>query len=147
MVKNNLITDKNNKVLYLSSTYEGNVHDKKICDEEGLCFPQEINLWQDTGFQGYSPEGVNIIQPIKKKKGKDLGMNAKKYNQSVSKFRVYVEHVIGRIKIFRIVKDTMRNVITGFEDLIMEICCGLHNFIIEFRPVSNKNPLLYNEKD
>jgi len=118
MIKNNLITDKNNKVLYLSSTYEGSVHDKKICDEEDLCFPQEINLWQDTGFQGYHPKGVHTIQPIKKKKGKILDSEAKKYNKSVSRFRVYVEHVIGRIKIFRIVKDTLRNVLVGFDDLI-----------------------------
>jgi hypothetical protein len=147
MVKNNLITDDKNRVLYLSKTYDGSTHDKKICDEENVKYPDGINLWQDTGFQGHNPVGVNSIQPIKKKKGKELGNEEKKYNKKVSKFRVYVEHTIGRVKIFRIVKEVLRNVKIGFEDLVMEICCGLHNFIISHRPINNKKSFLYNEKD
>lgn len=147
MIKNNLITDINNKVLYLSDTYEGSVHDKKICDEENVSYKKEVNLWKDTGYEGHNPEGVITKQPIKKKKGKELTDEEKKYNLSISKVRVWVEHVMGRVKIFRIVKEIIRNTRTGFSDTVMEMCCGLHNFIISHRPVHNNLMAFINDKD
>jgi hypothetical protein len=32
------------------------------------------------------------------------------------------------------VKDKLRNWKAGFRDLVMETCCGLHNFRLNFRP-------------
>jgi hypothetical protein len=58
-LKNNLIIDIEERLVqYLSETYPGRIHDKCICDIEELVFPPEINLFQDTGFQGYQPPGV-----------------------------------------------------------------------------------------
>src|SRR2546427_7388504 len=45
------------KVNYLSQTYAGKRHDKKIADEESPTYPEDISLYKDTGFQGYEPEG------------------------------------------------------------------------------------------
>jgi hypothetical protein len=36
--------------------------------------------------------------------------------------------VIAGIKRCRIVKDVFRNTSVDFEDMVMEIACGLHNF-------------------
>src|SRR2546427_13299389 len=58
------------KVNYLSQTYAGKRHDKKIADEESPTYPEDISLYKDTGFQGYEPEGVKTFQPQKKPKGK-----------------------------------------------------------------------------
>ena len=33
-----------------------------------------------------------------------------------------------------IVKDKSQNYKTGFTDLVMQTCCGLHNFRLNFRP-------------
>src|SRR5215468_6143083 len=60
------------KVNYLSQTYEGKRHDKKIADEESPTYPADIGVYKDTGFQGYEPEGVKTFQPQKKPKGKEL---------------------------------------------------------------------------
>ena len=46
------------KIKELSTTCEGKKHDKKLADEQALCFPKGSKLWKDTGFQGYEPEGV-----------------------------------------------------------------------------------------
>lgn len=59
-LKNNVITERDGKVVFLSDTYDGKKHDKKIAEEEGYQFPSDSTLWQDTGFQGYAPEGVKI---------------------------------------------------------------------------------------
>ena len=39
-----------------------------------------------------------------------------------------VEHVIAGVKRLRIVKEVFRNTKEKFDDLVMEIACGLHNF-------------------
>lgn len=132
-VKNNLITSPQHEVLYLSETYEGSVHDITIVKEEDWQFPENIMVYQDTGFQGHAPNNVLVMQPLKKPKGKELTKEQKNNNKQISSIRVIVEHTIGKIKIFRIVKDTIRNWKYGFKDLIMEICCGLNNFKVSLR--------------
>jgi len=133
-VKNNLIvTMGKRKVVYLGCTWEGKKHDKKICDEEGHEFPEGSILYQDTGYQGYEPAGVNIRQPKKKPRGKELTMEEKEQNSLISSVRVIVEHVICGVKRCRIVKDVFRNTKDKFDDLVMEIACGLHNFRTAYR--------------
>lgn len=128
-VKNNLIaTLKGRKVAYLSDTHEGKKHDKKICDEEQPTLPAGSTLYKDTGFQGYEPEGVQTVQPKKKPQGQELSAQDKKRNRLISKVRVIVEHVLSGVKRCRIVKDILRNTRAGFDDLVMAIACGLHNF-------------------
>jgi hypothetical protein len=52
-VKNNVISQRRGKVVFLSDTYEGKKHDKAIRDEEDYQFPPRSKLWKDSGFQGY----------------------------------------------------------------------------------------------
>jgi hypothetical protein len=133
-VKNNLIvTPENRKVKYLSGTCEGKKHDKKICDEEKLTFPEGIILNKDTGYQGYEPEGVITRQPKKKPRGGELTRFEKNQNSIISSTRIIVEHVISGVKRCRIVKDVFRNTKKKYDDLVMEIACGLHNFRTECR--------------
>ena len=133
-VKNNLIvTIRKRKVEYLGYTWEGKKHDKKICDEEGHEFPEGSTLYQDTGYQGYEPVGVNICQPRKKPRGRELTVEEKEQNSLISSVRIIVEHVICGIKRCRIVKDVLRNTKDRFADLVMEIACGLHNFRTAYR--------------
>jgi len=49
-------------------------------------------------------------------------------NSILSGIRIVVEHVIAGIKRCRIVKEIFRNTIDGFDDIVMELACGLHNF-------------------
>lgn len=54
-------------------------------------------------------------------------------NQIISKTRIVVEHLIGGVKRCRIVKEVFRNTREGFDDLAMEIACGLYNFRMRCR--------------
>ena len=105
--------------MLLTPTCEGRI-DKRIADATRYCLPNGSTLFQDSGFQGFSLQGINIIQPKKKPKGRDLTER----NRLISSIRVRVEHAKG------IVKDKLRNWKKGFSDLVMETCCGLHNFRI-----------------
>jgi len=134
VVKNNVVTEKRTKkVKALSATVEGKKHDKKLADEQAIPFPKGSKVWKDTGFQGYEPEGVTTYQPMKKPKGKELTAEQKQKNKELSKERIGVEHSIGGIKVFRIVHDIYRNFREGFDDLVMETACGLHNWRLDFR--------------
>lgn len=132
-VKNNVITEKQTgKIKGLSTTVDGRTHDKKLADEQTLSFPKNSKLWQDTGFQGYAPDGVIVIQPKKKPRGRQLTYAEKDRNRRISRQRIYVEHSIGGIKVFSIVRDIFRHLKTGFVDLVMETACGLHNLRLDF---------------
>lgn len=134
MVKNNVLSNHNCKVIYLTDTVEGKKHDKKLADESQYQLPEGSVLFQDTGFQGFSLENVLIIQPKKKPKGKELTEEEKEKNRAISSIRIRIEHVISGVKRCRIVKDKFRNYKKGFKDLVMEIACALHNFRLKFRP-------------
>jgi hypothetical protein len=127
-VKNNLLCTLDKRILWLSNTYDGHVHDKKIVDEQPLSLPSGIRLWQDTGFLGHKPENITVKMPTKKPKGKQLSDAQKVGNRRISSFRILVEHAIGGVKKCRIVKERFRCRKFGFDDLVMLIACGLHDF-------------------
>lgn len=132
--KNNIIADaKTRLVKYLSPTYGGKIHDKKICDIEDYKFPIGSVLHKDNGYQGFNPEGVICFQPMKKRRNNELHEYEKAENKEFSKRRVLIENIICSIKICRIVKDKYRNYKQNFYDTIMEISCALHNFRTKFR--------------
>ena len=70
-------TDKNvlvasasdEQVLFLSETYPGKTHDKRIADEEHVSYPPGTTLYKDTGFQGYEPPVATTCQAKKKAAG------------------------------------------------------------------------------
>ena len=116
------------QIKYLSDTYEGKKHDKKVCDEEKIVVPAGSNLYQDTGFQGYQIPEVTIHQPKKKPRGGELTRADKIQNCLISGIRVVIEHIIAGVKRCRIVKDVFRNTKDDYDDQVMELACGLHNF-------------------
>ncbi|KAA6333588.1 hypothetical protein EZS27_018015 [termite gut metagenome] len=67
---------------------------------------------------------MSVLKP----RGRDLYLAQKQQNKEISSFKLKVEHAIGRVKIFRIVKERYRCHKLFFEDPVFEIACGLHNF-------------------
>jgi len=60
-----IVNARTKRVGYLSGTYPGKTHDKKVADSEAIVYPREAVLDQDTGFQGYAPRVREIRQPKK----------------------------------------------------------------------------------
>jgi len=118
----------NRQILYLSETYEGSVHDKTLADEAGFQFNQVIELLQDTGFQGFKPKNAQVIQPLKKPRGKKLTEEQKEENRQISQKRVVVEHAIGGLKTWRITKEICRSWLHEIRDMVVLLAAGLHNF-------------------
>lgn len=69
--KNVLIVNTSSKrVGYLSPTYAGRTHDKKVADSEQIAYPRQASLYKDTGFQGYEPPVQHSHQPKKSRVAK-----------------------------------------------------------------------------
>ena len=118
----------------MGATWEGKCHDKRAADSESYQFPQGSRLYHDLGFQGLEIAGIVIILPKKKPRGGALTAEEKEENRRISSIRVLIEHVISSVKRYRIVKDTFRQWREGIHDMVMETCCGLHNFRLRYRP-------------
>jgi Helix-turn-helix of DDE superfamily endonuclease/DDE superfamily endonuclease len=55
-----------NRIGFLSGTYAGKTHDKKVADQESISYPPGTVLFKDTGFQGYEPAVKETCQAKKK---------------------------------------------------------------------------------
>lgn len=132
-----MVADPARRILFLSPSYEGSAHDKRIADEEDLAFGTEVGttleLLQDLGFQGYAPAGAVVIQPVKKPRGKALTDAQKQANREIARQRVVARHAIGGVKTWRIVKEQIRSWCHALRDRVMVLACGLHNVRLKCR--------------
>jgi hypothetical protein len=60
-----IVNAKTRRVGYLSGTYAGKTHDKKVAEAEAICYPRRSRLHKDSGFQGYEPRVRQTCQPKK----------------------------------------------------------------------------------
>ncbi|MDQ2997618.1 MAG: transposase family protein [Chloroflexota bacterium] len=133
-VKNVLLINALVTILFLSDTYDGSVHDKRIADSTPYPLPPGSILLQDLGFLAFVLDGVERVTPFKKPRGGTLTDEQKASNQRLARRRVRIEHVNSSVKRCRIVKDTIRLFKENVRDMVAEICCGLHNFRVRINP-------------
>lgn len=133
-MKNVLLAEETGTLPFLSDTYEGSTHDKPIADQTPYPLPEGSELLQDLGFVGFTLVDVTITQPQKKPRGKELTDEQKADNAIVAHRRIRMEHVSASVKRCRIVKDSIRLWKDTARDMVMEVCCGLHNFRLRLHP-------------
>ena len=133
-LKNLLVITDACHICFLSATYEGKASDITIAELAGYTLPPGSCLYQDKGFQGFFLPGITIFQPQKKPRGRELTPPEHATNRRISSLRMRIEHAIGGVKRYRIVKDTIRLLKDEIRDAVMETCCGLHNFRLQYRP-------------
>jgi hypothetical protein len=96
--------------------------------------PAGSQLLQDLGFLAFTLPEVAILMPAKKPHGGELTWEQHVANQELHQRRLRVEHVNSSVKRCRIVKDRLRLWKAGVRDLVMELCCALHNFRVRLTP-------------
>lgn len=97
---------------------QGKTSDINMFRKQQNKFNVEQKFTGDKGYQG----GVNIKIPQKKPRGKELTELQKEANREISSARIYVEHVIRLIKIFRAAKERFRMKGNKYEQVILTIC-------------------------
>src|SRR5437867_6403811 len=90
--------------------------------------PARSRLLQDLGFLALTLPQVAILMPTKTPRGQELTLAQELANQALHHRRLRIEHVHSSVKRCRVVKDRIRLWKEGVRDLVMELCCALHNF-------------------
>jgi DDE superfamily endonuclease/Helix-turn-helix of DDE superfamily endonuclease len=131
-LKTQITINTNKRVINVSNSYPGSVHDKKVFDTEGTAkkVPPQARHVLDKGYDGVDKENPysNICIPFKRKRGQDkLCDLAKQVNKFLSKHRIIVEHVIGKIKNFKICAYTYRGRRENFNQIFKNVA-AIYNF-------------------
>ena len=133
-MKNVLLINAALMILFLSDTYAGSTHDKRIAEATPYPLPAGSRLLQDLGFLAFTLPQVEVIMPTKKPRRRKLTQAQKAANRRIARRRVRIEHVNSSVKRCRIVHETNRLRKAGVRDLVMEVCCALHNFRVRLTP-------------
>ena len=83
----------------------------------------------DSGYRGMQKVHKNCKYPLRHKEDKARMADDErhKYNKTISSLRMKIEHIIGRIKRFKIVAERYRNKLKRF-GLRFNLICGLVNY-------------------
>ena len=119
--------EKRSKRIICTEFSEGKTHDFKLFQKSKFKINRKATLEVDLGYRGIE-KLCNLVRiPKKRSKLHPLTESDKKYNLKVSKSRVVVEHIIRRLKRFKIVAEKYRNRRKRYS-LRMNLICGIYNF-------------------
>jgi hypothetical protein len=119
---------------FLSHPSAGKASEKSLAELAGSTWPSGSCLYQEKGLQGFLLPGITSGQPKQKPCGGELTPAEKVENRRLSSIRMRIEHAIGGVKRYRMVKEKLRLLKDGVRDTVMETCRGLHNFRLQYRP-------------
>ncbi len=106
-IKTEVAITEEGRIVGVSKPAPGRVHDLEI-RRRGPPLPKHAHVYADSGYQGLQKDHTAIEIPYKKTKKKPLTKDQRDYNHALSRFRVRVEHRIGRLKTFRILSERYR---------------------------------------
>ena len=125
----NLVLTQERVIQFVSPTAPGSQADLTLAQPLAqVAFPKHSLVLTDLGFLGLELPHATLAQPAKKPKNRELAPWNKQINRLLAGVRVKIEHVLGSVKRCRIVSDPFRNLKNGFDDVVMGLTCGLHNF-------------------
>lgn len=96
----------------------GSTADIKLFRQSQDQFDKSQPFSGDKGFQG----GENITTPHKKKPKRELTQQQKAENKALSSNRIFIEHLIRLLKIFRIASQRFRLKLHTYEQIILTVC-------------------------
>lgn len=119
--------DKASESVICTDTSNGKMHDFRLFKESGVQIAEHIKVFTDTGYIGLQKIHTNTFMPKKRSKKHPLTPEDKNNNHELSSMRVLNEHVIGKIKRFKIVSDKYRNRRKRF-GLRFNLIAGVYNY-------------------
>ena len=120
-----MIVNKKTEEILATAFGRGSQHDFQLFKASRSALSVTICSLADTGYQGLSHLHQNSRTPIKKTKLHPLTQEQKDSNRALSRQRIRVENIIGRLKVFRILSERYRNRRKRFAlrfNLIAAIC-------------------------
>ena len=132
--KNIYLTTKEKKILCITPTKSGKIHDFNQFKKTGIIdgIPEEVNILGDKGFAGLdSISEHTTFVPKKKPKNGSLTQEEKEDNALISSLRIKVEHAIGGVKRLGVASNVFRGSF-GSDDRFTFVAAGLWNFHLQY---------------
>ena len=123
-MKAQLVVNKKNLEVICLYFSNGKTHDFKLLKESNLKNDKSIKKQMDSWYQWVKKEYSNTEIPIQ---GKSLTDEQKEENKKLSSSRIFVEHVIWKLKFFRILYEKYRNRRKNF-GLRWNLIAWIYNF-------------------
>jgi hypothetical protein len=120
------VNKKSEKILATNFS-NGKTHDFELFKRSKLRFTKKTRMDLDLAYKGIEKIHRNVRMPKKKSKYHPLTKKEIANNKRIAQSRILVEHVIRRIKIFRIVAERYRNRRKRFS-LRMNLIAAIYNF-------------------
>lgn len=111
---------------------KGSMHDFQFFKTSQIGIVSETECLADSGYQGLTNLHANSQTPKKKSKHHPLTPKQKVANRELASRRILAEHVIGRLKVFRILSERYRNRRKRF-GLRFNLISAIYNFELELR--------------
>jgi hypothetical protein len=109
---------------------KGREHDFKLFKRSKIAIQDKIECLGDRGYQGLQKLHRKSQTPKKKPRGGALTPQEKQQNQALASRRVIGEHVIGKLKVFRILGEKYRNRRRRF-GLRLNLLASLYNLVLQ----------------
>jgi IS5 family transposase len=107
--KAQVIADKSSNKIVATAFCSGKTHDITLYQESRTVLLARTLCLGDSGYQGIGKQHKNSQTPQKKSKHHRLSKEERAANRALSRERLVIEHVIGRLKVFRILCERYRN--------------------------------------
>jgi IS5 family transposase len=88
---------------------KGSTHDFRLFKDSKTFMAAQVLCLADAGYQGLTELHANSQTPKKKSQHHPLTLKQKAANRELARQRIFVEHVIRKLKIFRILSERYRN--------------------------------------
>lgn len=112
---------------------KGHTHDFQLFKASRSGLAAHVCSLADAGYQGLAAVHQNSQTPAKKTKLHPLTEAQKTNNRKLSSVRIFVEHIIRRLKIFRILSERYRNRRKRFA-LRFNLIAAIHNLELKIVP-------------
>ena len=122
-----MIIQKSSLKIIATAFAKGRTHDFRLFKESQVKIAADILCLADSGYQGLTQLHAHSKTPKKKSPQHPLTAAQKKSNRKLARRRIFVEHVIGKLKIFRILSARYRNRRKRF-GLRFNLIAAIYNF-------------------
>ncbi len=109
---------------------KGRTHDFKLFKHSRTHVHPQIMVLADLGYLGLERLHAHSFMPTKATKHHPLTYEEKHANRTLAHLRLHIEHVIGRLKVWRILAERYRGRRKRF-GLRFNLIAGIHNVEID----------------
>lgn len=108
-MKTQVVVCKQSSQIISIKVDKGRKHDFRVFQESKLRLKASLKIQADSGYQGLQKLHTCTELPFKATKKKPLTKDQRKHNHILASSRVKVEHIIRKLKVFKILPYPYRN--------------------------------------